>query len=321
MAIPTILFDAGAIRLARLYQNPAAWQGPPVLASPKARDIYGPLAFPPPPPDRPVAYASYVMSVDGKIAFEDDEVGPLIAKNNRLDPDGATADFWMLNLLRACCDGIVIGAGTMTKEPAYSGSTYDPDLLAARQSAGMARAPWTVIVTRGGRGIPWQNQVFRCGDIPFVVVTSPDGLAGLLAEIPGGYYRLPRPGEPDSREKTAALVAANPGQTAVAVTGQGGDTDPSETMAVLRAMGMQRVLVESPSYCHALMGAGLLDEMFITTSCLFVGGSATGIGTMGQSFTSKHHPHCRVESIHMHSPHFLFTRYKMIYQEETNEQD
>ena len=39
------------------------------------------------------------MSVDGKIAYEDDEVGPLIAKKNLLDAGGASADFWILNLL------------------------------------------------------------------------------------------------------------------------------------------------------------------------------------------------------------------------------
>lgn len=322
MAIPTIPFDANAICLTSVYDGTAGLKdAAPLLDCPKVRRIYGALAFSPPPESRPLAYASYVMSVDGKIAFEDNEVGPLVAKNNRLDPDGATADFWMLNLLRACCDGIIIGSGTLTKEPTYSGSAYDPDLLDARRAAGMPKAPWTVIVTRTGRGIPYGNAVFSCGEIPFVVATSPEGLAGFEQEAPAPYYRLPLADSALGRAEITRLVADNPGKMALVVTGSGSQTNPAQLMAVLRAMGMRRVLVESPSYCHILMGAGLLDEMFITTSCLFVGGGATGIGTMGQAFTSQSHPHCQVLSIHMHSPHFIYTRYKMKYTGEVKDND
>lgn len=84
-------------------------------------------------------------------------------------------------------------------------------------------------------------------------------------------------------------------------------------LKVLRAMGMEKVLVESPTYCHHMMREGLLDEIFINTSCIFVGGQATGIGTSSKSFPSTDHPHSEIVTMHMHSPHFIYTRYKMLY--------
>ena len=162
MSIPQVEFDAKAIRLERIFDNTEKMgyvnDG---LVCEKVNNVYGKLMFGEVPEDRPITYASYVMSVDGKIAFEDNEVGPMIAKTNHLDKDGATADFWVLNLLRANCDGIIIGSGTMIKEPDYSGSAYDPDLLLARIDNGKSVAPWTVIVTTTGKNIPFGNPVFR----------------------------------------------------------------------------------------------------------------------------------------------------------------
>ena len=109
MSIPQVEFDANAIRLERIFDNTEKMgyvnDG---LVCEKVNNVYGKLMFGEVPEDRPITYASYVMSVDGKIAFEDNEVGPMIAKTNHLDKDGATADFWVLNLLRANCDGIII---------------------------------------------------------------------------------------------------------------------------------------------------------------------------------------------------------------------
>lgn len=256
---------------------------------------------------------SYVMSVDGKIAFEDNEVGPMIAKTNHLDKDGATADFWVLNLLRANCDGIIIGSGTMIKEPDYSGSAYDPDLLQARIDNGKSVAPWTVIVTTTGKNIPFGNPVFSQEEIPMLVATSEEGIKNLKQEITKEYYELPLVKTEEDKKKIKELIAENEGKIAVLVTGEGKNTDAAEMLKVLRAMGMEKVLVESPTYCHHMMREGLLDEIFINTSCIFVGGQATGIGTSSKSFPSTDHPHSEIVTMHMHSPHFIYTRYKMLY--------
>lgn len=314
MAIPQVVFDADIIRLERIFDHSdGAGYVNEGLVCEKVSRVYGRLMFGQVPGDRPIAYASYVMSVDGKIAFEDNEVGPMIAKTNHLGRNGAFADFWILNLLRANCDGIIIGSGTLIKEPDYSGSAYDPDLLQARIDHGKPVAPWTVVVTTTGKKIPFGNRVFSQEEIPVLIATSPQGFKNLKQEITKEYFELPMAACEQDKKDIVRLLEENKGKVAVLVTGQGKETDSTAIMKVLRAMGMEKVLVESPTYCHHMMQEGLLDEIFIDTSCIFVGGQATGIGTASKSFPSTNHPHGEVVSIHMHSPHFIYTRYKMIY--------
>ena len=161
MAIEKIEFDENVIRLNTFDNTEKMGYTNEGIVCNKVDKVYGKLMFGQVPDDRPITYASYVMSVDGKIAFEDNEIGPLIAKKNHLDADGAFADFWILNLLRANCDGIIIGSGTLIKEPDYSGSAYDPDLLQGRLDNGKLIAPWTIVVTTSGKKIPFENDVFK----------------------------------------------------------------------------------------------------------------------------------------------------------------
>lgn len=315
MKIPTINFKAEDIKLHKIFDQTEKMDYTiDTLPSEKIEYVYGSLKFGVLPKDRPLAYASYVMSVDGKIAFMDNEVGPLIAKNNYYDPNGGLADFWMLNLLRANCDGIIIGSGTMIKEPSYSGSTYDPDLIDARLKAGKHPAPWTVIVTRTGKNIPYGNDVFKTDDIKFVIATSSEGFENLKQEIDRAYYVLPSADSEFNKAEIKRLTEENQDKIAIVITGTASETNSEELMAVLKAMGMDIVLVESPSYCHLMMRERLLDEIFITNSCLFVGGQATSLGTFDEAFTSTEHPHCEIVTMHMHSPHFIYTRYKMRYE-------
>ena len=314
MAIPQVKFNREEIRLNKIFDNTGKMKYTnPGVQCEEVQEVYGDLMFGDVPESRPITYASYVMSIDGKIAYEDNEVGPMIAKKNLLDAGGASADFWVLNLLRANCDGILIGSGTLIKEPDYSGSAYDPELLSARKEEGKPTAPWTVIVTKTGKKIPFGNPVFSSEEIPVVVATSPEGFKNLKQEIRKEYYVLPPADSEVHKDEIKQKLKDNRGKIAVIVTGTGHETDSRELLCILRVMGMEKVLIESPAYCHHLMKEDLLDEIFINTSCVFVGGSATGIGTNGQSFLSTDHPHAEIVSIHMHSPHFVYTRYKMIY--------
>jgi hypothetical protein len=78
-------------------------------------------------------------------------------------------------------------------------------------------------------------------------------------------------------------------------------------------MGMERALVESPSYCHVLMQDALLDELTLNYSCLYIGGIAVGLGNGMEPFTSTRHPESELLSIHMHSPSFLYFRHRLRY--------
>jgi len=95
-------------------------------ALPKITSAYTELTFPPAPADRPYLISSLVLSADGKMAFEDVRDGPAIAKENYFDPDGALADFWVLNALRASSDAVIIGAGTLNSEPPLRATSLTP---------------------------------------------------------------------------------------------------------------------------------------------------------------------------------------------------
>lgn len=241
MPIPQVTFDTKKIQLQCLYNNTENLgyknKG---LHCQKIQDVYGELFFGEILPNRPFTYASYVMSVDGKIAFEDNEVGPLIAKANYLDQDGALADFWILNLLRANCDGIIIGSGTLIKETGYSGSAYDPDLLNARIDAGKPFVPWTVVVTSTGKNIPYSNEVFQSNDIPLIIATSPSGFINLSKEITKDFFELPGIQTEYNKESIAELLKENAGKIAVMVVGKDSHINSSELMYHLRYIGMEK---------------------------------------------------------------------------------
>src|SRR3569832_2300330 len=67
---------------------------------------YGRLGFPGPPPDRPRTYANFVQTVDGIASL----LGP--------DPSGgdiaqSAEDRWLMDLLRAHADAVLLGMGTL----------------------------------------------------------------------------------------------------------------------------------------------------------------------------------------------------------------
>ncbi len=310
MALPVVNFNTEEVRLSTLFDNTKKMgYSTNSLKCKKIEDVYGKLMFGELHEDRPVTFASYVASIDGKIAFNDSFVGPLIAKTNHLDPGGAKADFWVLNMLRGVCDGIIIGSGTLTKEPDYTGSVFDPDISNARLEAGLKIAPWTVIVTATGTKIPFQNDVFVDGDVSVLINTSPNGFENLKKEITKPYFVV----DYTDLKSVKKQIEDNSGKIPVVITGQGKATDANTLLKILKAMGLDKVLVESPTYCHHLMQTELLDEIFLNTSCVFVGGDCASIGGYSEPFTSVDHPHTEIVSIHMHSPHFIYTRHKLIY--------
>lgn len=313
MKIEEICFNAEQIKLSLLFSRiKELGYKDSGLKCKKVEAVYGDFVFPEKNNVRPFTFGSYVMSIDGKIAFEDNEVGPLIAKNNYRDPNGGSADFWILNLLRAVCDAIIIGSGTLIKEPTYSGSAYDPDLLKARLENGKPVAPLTVIVTRSGKNVPYANQVFHTEDIPILINVSPDGLNRLLKEVPSNHIVLTD--ELLKTKKAETLIKEMHDKIMIVVTGKGEETDADALLKILKRMGIDSALIESPTYCHHLMKNQLLDEIFINTSCIFVGGAAASIGSYEKSFASTNHPHAELVSMHLHSPHFYYSRYKMDYQ-------
>ncbi len=77
--------------------------------------LYGPLGFPSAPADRPWIYTNFVQSLDG--------VTTLLGKNasggeiSQSSPE----DRWLMDLLRAHADGLLMGMNTLREEQRQRG--------------------------------------------------------------------------------------------------------------------------------------------------------------------------------------------------------
>ncbi len=352
--LPQMDFPLEKIKLNLLYQQDsasaaagrsAAQDEHRTAALPKTRAVYTELVFPPAPAGRPYLISSIVLSADGKMAFEDVSDGPAIAKQNLFDPDGALADFWILNALRASSDAVIIGAGTLNTEPATSGHILDPDLveqrLASRRAAaeegasGEARTPRreraaddakrgeqnlaalnrrhpiNFVVSFDGTDIPPDHFLFNIDPaekLPVAIMTSPAGGEYLQANFskPVHVYDC-------SVSRATILPALDPNSEVLPVITTGSDNRPDTRsfLSILRSLGLQLVLVESPSYTSHLMQLGCMDEAFVNYSMIYAGGMHSP--GRGLPFTHDSHPHVALQTLALHSASFIYTRQRLYY--------
>lgn len=315
----TINFPADAIGFRTLARNEevlsAIGAHSPEPATPdKIRQVYGEVRFPPAPADRPYTFASIVVSADGKIAFPDDSHGELIAGNNLRDPDGALADFWVLNMLRFYSDGVIIGARTLQTNEIMWANCFDAELADLRQPLLGKRhyCPAHVVVSFDGTDIPLDHMIFDI-DAPLLLATSPDGVSYVQRHsdrpltVLGPWKTI----EEIDLPQLDGLLEQNPRQRILIATGENNRPDSRVLLFVLRHLGMARVLVESPSYMTYLMSIQAMDEMFMNYSSVFAGGTV-GLGG-ALEFGVNDHPHSDFIQVNMHQANFLATRQRMIY--------
>ncbi|QRN84961.1 dihydrofolate reductase family protein [Clostridia bacterium] len=281
----------------------------------KIKSVYDELFFPASPENRPYTFGSIVLSMDGKMAYEDDPQGPLIAAKNLLDLDGGLGDFWILNVLRAYADGVIIGAGTLAAEPLMISNCFDQDLVDARfEVLGKKTvAPMNIVVSFDGTDIPLEHGVFSTEGLAAAIATSPDGGDYLKTNfknkhiIFGPYANTEEVDIAEIKKKMASDEKAIP----IFLTGKGSNPDSAVLMYILKKIGLEKLVIESPSYMWHLMSIGAMDEMFINYSSVFVGGhKAPGAF---HAFSVNAHPHSQILTTAMHKNNFIFTRQKLYY--------
>lgn len=294
-------------------------ESPEEVTPPKILDVYGELCFPPAPAHRPYTFCSVVLSSDGKMAFTDHPAGPIIAKNNYLDPDGALADFWMLNALRTYSDGIIIGAKTLQTEVNATSHIFDKELARERvEVLGKTPHPWNIIVSFDGTDIPFEHIIFNVDpeeQLKVAIATSPQGAEFVKNNFPKehilvGPYTSKNEIDRDFNTIQESLQA-NPAKVPVFITGE--NTSPSSEILLylLRQLGFTRLLIESPSYNWHLMQNKALDEFFINYSMVYAGGTITPGYQM--PFSHLDHPHAELLTVGLHRSSFIFTRQKLYY--------
>jgi riboflavin biosynthesis pyrimidine reductase len=200
--------------------------------------------------DEPCLVANFVETLDGVVAIPD------VPGSNALVADHSEQDRFVMGLLRACADAIVIGSGTMLASqkgrwrpegphPASAGPFHE--LRAAR---GRPERPEVAVVTAGG---------------------SFDPTHGLLQS--GSLVLTTERAAPEIR-------AATPEASEVVAVNDGAAVDMAAAVALLRARGHDVILSEAgPNVMGSLLAAGVVDELFLTISPLLAGrGTAPRLG-------------------------------------------
>ena len=300
-------FDAEKIKLKKVYESEVMEKGfvDNVSQCDKTQTVYGDFKFPKPLKDRPYAYGSFVISIDGRIAYNESPDGTLIARTNAYDPDGGLCDYWILNLLRSVCDASLMGAMTLEREPYLTSRVYDQDLETQRIKEGLLPIPIHIVTTLDGKDLPVEHDVITLDEIPTIILTSPDGLEELKNTLKTPYEEVIYSEDMKFGKFTEGKM--------ILATGSGSNPDIPDAMRALKKMGMDRLVVESPMYLSLLMKEKMLDELFLNTSSIFIGGDALTIAESVKSFTAEDHPHTRVLTIHSHSDFFFYTRYGILY--------
>ncbi len=184
---------------------------------------------------RPRLYANFVSSVDGVVAL------PGVGESGGVVSGNSEPDRFVMGLLRAVADAVLIGAGTFR---AGAGDHWHPEtafpsardaFAELRQRLGLRPQPILVVVTASGDIDPAQPALGDC-----LLVTTAQGEARLRGHLPSG----------------ARIMVSNEGRF-------GG----RPLLGILRAEGLQCILTEGgPSLVGQLLAEGLLDELFLTIS-------------------------------------------------------
>ncbi len=260
-----------------LYQRAGlpAWPLPPVLAG-----LYGGnLGF-----RRPCVYANFVASLDGVTAL-----GPEHPLSGSAISGQAPADRFVMGLLRACADVVLIGAGTLRATPghrwipAHVCPAAAEGYAAFRRGVGRDGDPLLAVVTARG-DVPEEHPALRAGAL---VLTTAAGARRLRGRLPPACTILDLEDRPE--------------------------LSPAGVLNVARDRGGGMVLTEGgPRLLGQLAAARLLDELFLTISPVLAGrGNTPRPGLVaGRELLPGHTEPAELLAARQHGS-YLFLRYAM----------
>jgi riboflavin biosynthesis pyrimidine reductase len=191
----------------------------------------------------PCVYANFVETLDGVVAI------PALERSNALVADSSEDDKFLMGLLRAFADVVLIGSGTLLASPkgrwrpegVYPSGKEAFDAL--RLQLGKAEPPAVAVVTTGA-SLDVTHPVLADA----LVLTTTNGAADLEGVVPN-------------------VVAVNDGEL----------VDLQAALELLRGRGHALVLAEAgPTTFAELVVRGLVDELFLTMSPVLAGRLAAG---------------------------------------------
>lgn len=232
----------------------------------------------------PRLVANFVTSVDGVVAV------PSLPQSARLISEDNDSDRFVMGLLRACADAIVIGSGTLQASPRSLWTPEGPCPEAAdafaelRRRRGRPETPALVVLTTTGLIDPAHPALERGA----LVLTTDGGALHLEGRLP-------------ERSELVSLGATP-------------TVDLGAAVALLRERGHGLILSEAgPHVFGGLLAAGLVDELFLTVSPVLAGRAegATRLGLVeGQDLLAGVGAAGRLFSVRRDGA-YLFLRYEL----------
>ena len=238
-----------ARRFETLFDVESSSQGEGMSLHPDFAAVYGgPLRLRPPADGLPLLAMNFVTAHDGRVAFNHPDHrggGPISGFDDN--------DLWLMGLLRARADAVVVGEGTLMAEPNHLNTPEDiyprdvEAFTALRRHEKRSEPPIFSYVTFAGN-LPPQARAFSLEEAHVVVATTSAGARRVRETIrPAGRMDILDLGD------------------------NGVDLEHyARTMAGDYGVGF--LLCEGGATLYgSLLGAGLVNEPFITRSPLVVG--------------------------------------------------
>lgn len=196
---------------------------------------------------RPYVIINAAMSADGKIS----------TKEHRQTKISGEQDFARVDRLRADCDAVMVGIGTILADDS-SLRLKNPDLIAERAAAGKEEQPMRIVIDSQAR-MPPDGDMFKKGTgrrVIFVAETAPQDRVAALAEkatvIPAGTTRV----------------------------------DLNLVLDKLGEMGVGKLMVEGgATLLWSFTSQKLFDEIRIYVGALIIGGADAPTFVDGSGFT------------------------------------
>ena len=195
----------------------------------------------------PCVYGNFVASIDGVTAL-----GPEHPSSGSAISGREPADRFVMGLLRACADAVLVGAGTLRATPRHQWTPEHvyPGLAAefADLRCRLNRSPRPELVVVSARGdVPTEHPAIVTGAL---IMTTTDGARLLEGRLP----------------LTSTVIPL----------GHGPSLRMADVLDAVASRGHRVVLTEGgPRVLGQLIADDLLDELFLTTSPLFAGRGAT----------------------------------------------
>lgn len=210
---------------------------------------YGKLGFPAPISDRPWIYANFVQSIDGLTSLLGQYgSGGFIAQSEE--------DRWLMDLLRAHADAVIMGLNTLSFERTYMGNPGGPvfkianaELLNFRERLGRRKLK-NIFVTNSANVQLNDFRVFASDLVDSYIVTTDAGASRLRSQ----------------KHARVEIIEA----------GKWPRVDLQLMVRKLRSeLGIEHLLCEGgPTFYGSMTKAGLIDEKFLTIAPFEIGQSA-----------------------------------------------